>query len=230
MEKEGTAFYQDKPDGKTEGEILFVSGIDTGIGKSYATGYLAREWNAQGISTITQKLVQTGNREFSEDIEVHRSIMGCGILQEDMDRLTMPEIFSYPCSPHLAAEIDGRELDLGKVERYGQRLASRYDRVLLEGAGGLLVPLTRQLLTIDYVAQKSYPVVLVTSGRLGSINHTLLALEAMQGRGIYLHTLVYNHHDDALDARISEDTRLFVKDWINRYYPSSQWIDLPVLS
>ena len=57
-------------------EIIFVSGIDTAIGKSYATGFLAREWNREGIKTITQKFIQTGNTEISEDIEVHRQIMG----------------------------------------------------------------------------------------------------------------------------------------------------------
>ena len=104
----------------------------------------------------------------------------------------MPEIFSYPCSPHLAAEIDKRPIDFDKIERATQTLSERYDAVLLEGAGGLMVPLTRELLTIDYVAQKQYPLVFVTSGRLGSINHTLLSLEAMTRRGIRLHTLAYN--------------------------------------
>ena len=78
--------------------IYFVSGIDTNIGKSYATGWLAARWNEQGIKTITQKLIQTGNEGISEDIELHRRIMGCGLLPEDIEGLTMPEIYSYPCS------------------------------------------------------------------------------------------------------------------------------------
>ena len=81
--------------------VFFVSGIDTNIGKSYATGFLAREWNKAGIRTITQKLIQTGNTDSSEDIELHRRIMGTGMLLEDRERLTMPEIYTYPCSPHL---------------------------------------------------------------------------------------------------------------------------------
>ena len=91
--------------------VYFVSGIDTNIGKSYATGYLAREWNKNGIRTITQKFIQTGNTELSEDIELHRKLMGTGLLPEDKEGLTMPEIFTYPCSPHLAAEIDKRAID-----------------------------------------------------------------------------------------------------------------------
>ena len=83
--------------------VYFISGIDTNIGKSYATGFIARTWNSEGRRTITQKLIQTGNTGMSEDIELHRRIMRCGLLPEDREGLTMPEIFSYPCSPHLAA-------------------------------------------------------------------------------------------------------------------------------
>ena len=134
-----------------ENNVYFVSGIDTDAGKSYATGYIARVWNAAGVRTVTQKFIQTGNTGMSEDILLHRKIMGCGILPEDEQRLTMPEIFSYPCSPHLASEIDGREIDFARIESATDTLSERYDAVLLEGAGGLMVPLTRDLLTIDYI-------------------------------------------------------------------------------
>lgn len=73
-----------------------MSGIDTNIGKSYATAYLAKTWNERGIRTITEKLIQTGNTDLSEDIELHRRIMGTGLLPEDKERLTMPEIFLIP--------------------------------------------------------------------------------------------------------------------------------------
>ena len=196
-------------------EIIFVSGIDTAIGKSYATGFLAREWNREGIKTITQKFIQTGNTEISEDIEVHRQIMGTGLVEADRERLTMPEIFTYPCSPHLAAEIDHRDIDFDKIEQASQVLLQSYDRVLLEGAGGLMVPLTRDLLTIDYVAQKNYPLILVTSGRLGSINHTLLSLEAIEKRGIRLHSVLYNLYPENEDKIIQHDTE--------EYTPAPGW-------
>ena len=79
----------------------------------------------------------------------------------------MPGMFSYPCSPHLAARIDNRPIDFGKIERATQELARRYDVVLVEGAGGLMVPLTEDYLTIDYIAEKQYPLIFVTSGKLG---------------------------------------------------------------
>ena len=112
--------------------IYFVSGIDTGIGKTYATGFLAKIWNAQGIRSITQKLIQTGNTDLSEDIEQHRKIMGCGLLPEDLQKLTMPEIYSYPASPHLAARLDQRPVDLQRIGQATQQLGEQFDRVLLE--------------------------------------------------------------------------------------------------
>ena len=155
--------------------------------------------------------------------------MGTGLLPEDKERLTMPEIFSYPCSPHLAAEIDKRPIDFDKIERATQTLSERYDVVLLEGAGGLMVPLTRELLTIDYVAQKQYPLVFVTSGRLGSINHTLLSLEAMTRRGIRLHTLAYNLFPEEDDEIIRRDTEECMRDLLKREYPEAEFVVVPFL-
>ena len=77
-------------------QIYFISGIDTGIGKTFATGFLAKTLAEQQQKVITQKLIQTGNQDVSEDIEQHRKIMGSEWLPEDDDKLTMPEIFSYP--------------------------------------------------------------------------------------------------------------------------------------
>lgn len=209
--------------------VYFISGIDTGIGKTYATGYLAKLWNEQGRRTITQKLIQTGNIDISEDIQQHREIMGVGWLAEDESKLTMPEIFSYPASPHLATQIDGREIDFQKIEDATQQLAKKYDAVLLEGAGGLMVPLTSRLLTIDYILAKKFPVILVSSGRLGSINHTLLSLEVMRNRSVILHALAYNLNDEAQDQCISKDTSEYLKMYLAEHFPKALWIDIPVL-
>lgn len=209
--------------------VYFISGIDTGIGKTYATGYLAKRWNEQGKKTITQKLIQTGNVDISEDIQQHRDIMQMGWFAEDDSKLTMPEIFTYPASPHLASKIDGRDIDFQKIEQATQQLCERYDAVLLEGAGGLMVPLTTELLTIDYVIEKNFPVILVSSGRLGSINHTLLSLEAMKQRGVELYALAYNLNDESQDELISKDTSDYLKGYLAKNFPNAQWIDIPVL-
>ena len=144
--------------------VYFVSGIDTDAGKSYATGYLAREWNKNGKRTITQKFIQTGNVGHSEDIDLHRRIMEIPFTREDQEGLTMPEIFSYPASPHLASRLDHRPIDFDKIKHATEVLSERYDCVLLDGAGGLMVPLTTELLTIEYIAQEKYPLIFVTSG------------------------------------------------------------------
>ena len=209
--------------------VYFISGIDTGIGKTYTTGYLAKLWNEQGQKTITQKLIQTGNTDISEDIEQHREIMGMGWFPEDQSKLTMPEIFTYPASPHLATQIDGREIDFQKIADATQQLTEKYDLVLLEGAGGLMVPLTSDLLTIDYIAEKKFPVILVSSGRLGSINHTLLSLEALKIRGLELYALAYNLNDESQDALISQDTAAYLKAYLAQHFPKALWIDIPVL-
>ena len=211
------------------GSVYFISGIDTGIGKTYTTGYLAKLWNAQGKKTITQKLIQTGNVDISEDIEQHREIMGMGWFPEDESKLTMPEIFTYPASPHLATRIDGREIDFQKIENATEQLAEKYEIVLLEGAGGLMVPLTTDLLTIDYVAEKKHPVILVTSGRLGSINHTILSLEAIKSRGLQLYAVAYNLKDESQDELISKDTAAYLKAYLAKHFPNSLWIDIPVI-
>ncbi len=209
--------------------VFFVSGIDTNVGKSYATGYIAAQWNREGIRTITQKLIQTGNEGVSEDIELHRRIMGCGLLEEDRSGLTMPEIFTYPCSPHLASEIDGRDIDFHKIRTATETLSENYDAVLLEGAGGLMVPLTRDMLTIDYVSEMNYPLILVTSGRLGSINHTILSLEAVKSRGISLKMLVFNGYSKENDSVISDDTEKYIKNYLLNEFSGAEYVYLPQL-
>lgn len=211
----------------TPANVFFVSGIDTDAGKSYATGFLARELNQNGQRTITQKFIQTGNVGYSEDIDLHRRIMGIDHTADDREGLTMPEIFSYPASPHLASRLDGRSINFEKIEYATAELSRRYDIVLLEGAGGLMVPLTEELLTIDYVAQKQYPLIFVTSGKLGSINHTLLSFEAILSRGIRLDTVMYNLYPTVEDRTIQEDTQAFIRHYMERHFPEAKFMLVP---
>ena len=209
-------------------KAYFISGIDTDAGKSYATGLLAASMMREGRKVITQKFIQTGNEEWSEDIEVHRRIMGTGMLPEDLDHTTAPVIFSYPASAQLAARLDGKEIDLGVIDRATERLLQSYDTVLVEGAGGLMVPITDTFLAIDYVGTRRMPLILVTNGRLGSINHTLLSLEAVKARGIELDTVVYNTHFDS-DPVIAADTLGFITRHLARHFPSTKLITIPTV-
>lgn len=207
-------------------KAYFISGIDTDAGKTYVTGHIARHLMKEGKRVITQKFIQTGNAGMSEDIEVHRRIMGTGMLPEDLDHTTAPVIFSYPASAQLAARIDGREIDLGVIDRATERLLSLYDVVLVEGAGGLAVPITDTFMAIDYVESRRLPLILVTNGVLGSINHTLLSLEAVRARGIELAAVIYNEHFDT-DAVIAADTRGFIERYVKRNFPDALFATVP---
>ncbi len=207
--------------------VYFISGIDTDAGKSYATGYLARELCAEGIRTITQKFIQTGNVDLSEDIELHRRIMGIPLAAEDREGLTMPEIFSYPASPLLASRLDDRPIDFQKIEAATRELSRRYEVVLLEGAGGLMVPLTEDQFTIDYIVQMGYPVIFVTSGKLGSINHTLLSLEAIKSRNIPLAAVAYNLYPTVEDRIIQKDTQEYIQGYLEKNFPDTELVLVP---
>ena len=216
--------------------VLFVSGIDTDIGKTYATGLLAKSLMQQGVNVITQKLVQTGISKqadgelgIADDILSHRQLMQMPLQPCDLDFTTCPYRYEKPASPHLSAALANQPLNINVITDATKALQADYEMVLLEGAGGLLVPINEQLLTLDYIAERGYPIVLVTSGRLGSINHTLLSLEAIKSRGLMIHSVIYNHiHDDAeqTDAEIANSTIDFLQAYLARYYPKAHWLVL----
>lgn len=207
---------------------IFVTGIDTDAGKTFATAWLMRKIAESGRSVISQKFIQTGNVGSSEDIEMHRRLVGGGMFPEDAEGLTAPIIFSYPASAQLAARIDGREIDLSVVDNARRELERRFDVVLVEGAGGLMVPITDDYFAIDYVEERKLPVVLVTNSRLGSINHTVLSLEALKNRSIVLRAVVFNHFYDN-SPEIADDTRRFVQRYVERHFPEAEIYDLPIL-
>lgn len=206
--------------------VYFVSGIDTGIGKTVATGAMAGYLRHRGVRVITAKMVQTGNEGFSEDLLKHREISGGGLLPEDREGLTAPQIFRYPASPHLAAELEQRSLDLDAIRKAVSILAGRYDIVLVEGAGGLAVPLTEDLLTVDFVAERKWPVILVSSGRLGSLNHTIQAIEMAANRNLVIAGTVFNLCP-ASDEIIRMDSRRMIEKFLLRHAQRSAIVDLP---
>ncbi|MCH5218596.1 MAG: dethiobiotin synthase [Muribaculaceae bacterium] len=206
-------------------DTIFISGIDTDAGKSYATGWLAARLADKGLKVRTQKFIQTGNEGRSEDIELHRKITGEGLADEPWE-LTAPEIYTYPASPHLSAEIDGRPVSLAKIDAARERLEATCDVLLVEGAGGLMVPVDRDTLTIDYISSRGLDVALVTNGKLGSISHTLLALEAIRTRGLRLRWLLYNSHFDT-DRIIAEDAREFIRSWASLKFPETEFLIVP---
>ncbi|MBQ6915676.1 MAG: dethiobiotin synthase [Kiritimatiellae bacterium] len=187
-----------------------MSGIDTGVGKTMVTGLMARRLAMSGRDVITVKMVQTGNVGQSEDLALHRLICGGVSFAEDAEGLTAPQIFAFPSSPMLAASLEGREVDVAAIVRAVRQCAAQHEIVLVESAGGLDVPLTDDVLSVDLAASEGWPLVLVTCGRLGSINHALLSLEAAKSRGMAVAGVVHNWCADA-DARIDADARETVR-------------------
>lgn len=215
----------------------FVSGIDTDAGKSFATGILARELLRRGRRVITQKFVQTGNVGASEDIELHRRLMGIPLQPVDLDGTTCPIIYRFPASPHLAAELEGGEVDTEVIARATARLRELYEVVLVEGAGGLMVPVkpfnaaarggqAPEYLTIDYVAEHGLPLLFVSSAKLGSLNHTLLSLEACRSRGVDVAAVLWKLYPVG-DPVIAADTRNYIAQYLGRFFPEARIIDIP---
>lgn len=206
--------------------VYFITGIDTNVGKTYVTAGILKALLDKGIHAISQKMIQTGCVGISEDIEAHRQLTAMPLCEDDKTGLTCPYVFTFPCSPHLAAQIDNATIDCNKITEATQRLAEKYETVLLEGAGGLLVPITTSYSTADYIKEQNYPVILATSGKLGSINHTLLSLEYCKMRGIDVVALVYNFDKDA-DPVIEKDTQQLFQTYLSNNFPKAKYLTMP---
>lgn len=214
---------------KIKDKVIFVSAIDTNIGKTYATAFLLKELKNSGYNAISQKFIQTGNTHRSEDIDKHDYLLGLDseIVDEALCRLRCPLIMSYPASPHLSSKIDKVEIDLEKIRAATNKLLDeyKYDMVLLEGAGGLMVPIKDDYLTIDYIKENNYPIALVSNGVLGSINHSLLSIEALKNRGIDLRIFIYNRYPKQ-DAIIEEDTEEYLRSYLEKHSPETIFLSI----
>ncbi len=199
-----------------DNKVIALCGIDTGVGKSVATGLLAAFLSGQGKKVITQKPVQTGDTGRPGDILLHRRLMDAAWNEYDERGLTCSYCLPFAGSPHLAAQIAGCRIEAAKISRASEILTAEHDCLLIEGAGGLLVPLNEDLLQLDYFQERGYPILLITTPRLGSINHTLLSLEAIRTRGIRLLGLVYNLYGDN-PFEIVRDSRRMMERALREY-------------
>jgi len=120
--------------------------------------------------------------------------------EEDDLAEVCPERFRIPAAPSVAAEQEGRSIDLTRIGACFDALAARHSLMLVEGAGGLLVPLSESLDMAGLAERLGLPVLLVARGALGSINHTRLSLEALSARGLDLAGVVISHGSEALSA------------------------------
>ena len=119
-------------------------------------------------------------------------------------------------------------IDIRRIRRSTERLEELYDVVLLEGAGGLYVPVTRGYLTIDYVQEYGHPLILVASSKLGSINHTLMSLELCRLRGVEVSHVVYNEYPNDSEL-IKNDSITIIRSYLERHFPECRLLELPVV-
>jgi dethiobiotin synthetase len=159
---------------------LFITGIGTGIGKTVVSAIVA-----EALRADYWKPVQAGNLDDSDTLKV-RQLVSCTDVRffEEVYRL------KEAMSPHAAAELEGVELSVSAVCSEFSRLPS--ENLIIEGAGGVLVPLSRKELVIDLIMRLETPVILVIRNYLGSINHSLLTFEALRNRNIPIKGIVFN--------------------------------------
>jgi dethiobiotin synthetase len=196
----------------------FISGIDTDCGKTYITGLLAYQLQKAGRKIITSKIIQTGCREQSDDILEHRRIMEIDLLPEDKSGLTCPYIFTFPASPHLAAEIDGKTIDIQQINNSSNQLLNNYDILLMEGAGGLMVPISTYYMMLDYIRDQMLPLILVCSSKLGSLNHALMSIEMCKHYGVYIQGIIYNEFPNS-NPIIAKDSFNYLQKYLHETLP-----------
>lgn len=202
--------------------IHFVTGIDTDAGKTVATSLLLRFLRESGKDAAAMKLVQTGLSSDPGDSLSYRTLGG---VAEGPD---CPANFLYPSSPDLAASLEGKRVEPHQLIAAAESAAQKWHPLLVEGAGGLAVPLTETVTVMDMLEETGWSVILVTSARLGGINHTLLSLEALAGRGISLTGLVFNEYP-VVDRCMRDHALMTYQRALSRYGFADRIATMPVL-
>ena len=150
----------------------FVTGTDTGVGKTFATALLTRALRAFGRRTIALKPVCSGDRS---DARILAAAAGDELAIEAVNPLWFP----LPLAPFLAARSENRTISVPALAAWFRETSSGHDSVLVEGAGGWLTPLAPGTSIADLCAALGLPVVVVAANRLGCVNHTLLTVDAL---------------------------------------------------
>ena len=191
---------------------LFVTGTDTGVGKTVVGCALAELLRGDGADVGVMKPVETGVGPQGPLDAI--SLVESALVEDPLEEVC-PERFALPAAPIVAAEAEGRTVDLERIRNAFARLAPRHDRMLVEGAGGLLVPIARDYSMADLARELALPLLIVTRASLGTINHTLLTLEAAERRDLAVAGVVISHGPRAIsttDARNLEALRELLGD------------------
>jgi dethiobiotin synthetase len=180
----------------------FVTATDTGVGKTEVACALLRAARAAGIDAVGMKPAQSGHVP-GEPSDAER-------LREASDRVepleaTCPYSLAAPLAPAVAARLEGRRIELDRILGAARALASRHELIVVEGAGGLLVPLTERETYADLAVALALPVILVARAGLGTVNHAALTAEALRRRGLELAAIVLNRTTPGDDPSVAHN-------------------------
>lgn len=179
------------------GKGFFVTGTDTGIGKTTVSCTLLRAFAAQGKKVSGMKPIAAGSENGQwMDVEQLLAASNVNVTRQQIN----PYAFGPPISPHLAAQQLGTEIDLLVIHHAYQQLSAVADLVIVEGAGGFLVPVNERQNGADLAKTLNLPVILVVGMRLGCLNHALLTAQAIQAAGLTLAGWVANCVDPQMLA------------------------------
>lgn len=174
---------------------FFVTGTDTGIGKTAFTCGLAQLLHNSGIDVGVMKPFATGtpqNNGFqSEDVSLLAKYSG----SSDPENLINPYFFPIPTSPYMAARKLGKTIDISEVLSAYEKLQSIHDVVIVEGIGGIMTPILKDYFVADLIKDLNLDTIIVTGTKLGTVNHTILTLEQCKKYGIRISGLVINSID-----------------------------------
>jgi dethiobiotin synthetase len=173
---------------------LFITGTDTGVGKTFVACTLLRELTAAGIRAGAYKPVCSG-AESSPDGALHWrdvDLLADALKRRFPSDRICPQCFAAPLAPPLAAIREGRRVDCTLLTVGRDWWMDKVDFLVVEGAGGLLSPLAEGVSNADLAQQLDYPLLIIAADRLGTINHTLLTVEAARARGLWVAGIILN--------------------------------------
>lgn len=187
------------------GKGIFITGTDTGVGKTFVAASLARCLLYRGYRVGIMKPAETGCADSDgalvpEDALRLKEASGCA---EPIERIC-PYRFAEPLAPSIAAERSGRKIDIDHLLAVYAEINAAYDVTLVEGAGGLMVPLLPSFTYADFARVLKLPLLVVAANKLGAINHLLLTLEHASCKG--LSVLGYALNRAAGDASVAAET------------------------
>lgn len=195
---------------------LFITGTDTDIGKTVAAAAILSILRGAGRDAVPMKPIQTGccrrgDETIPEDIEFVLKATGLKPSANELERMC-PVRFESACSPHLAAEKAGETISFGRIIAAFHELAAEHEVVVVEGAGGLLVPIVAGLTMLDLMVEMALPVILVTHPHLGTLNHTLLSLRELERSRLVVRGTVLVDSRPAAWGYIEEDNRKTIEE------------------